>query len=129
MIILTVNNLDKRKPIRVLENRFKSIESIFQSKQVVTNTMHNSNNNFKNLVRDVLKPLNKKYPTFVYYLNSMLNNYLSYTDDIIQTVIVTSSDILINDLYKMYIIKVNEYCDDIKDKIIGNLKNDSTITK
>ena len=121
MIILTVSDLDKSKPIRIIENRLKLIQSIFTNKKININDIRDTNNNFKNLLFDVIRYINKTNKHLIYYLNDILNDYLKYTDDIIHIVKSSISDIVINDLYKMYIIKVNEYCDDIKDSILGNL--------
>lgn len=129
MIILSLSDLDKSKPIRIIENRLKLIQSIFNNKKININDIRDTNNDFKNLLFDVIRYLNKKNRHLIYCLNDILNDYLTYTDEIIQIVKLTTSDIIINDLYKMYIIKVNEYCDNIKDQILGNLKNESGINK
>lgn len=129
MIILSLSDLDKSKPIRIIENRLKLIQSIFNNKKININDIRDTNNDFKNLLFDVIRYLNKKNRHLIYCLNDILNDYLTYTDEIIQIIKLTTSDIIINDLYKMYIIKVNEYCDDVKDQILGNLKNESGINK
>lgn len=118
MYVLSINEQDRSKPIRILQNRIKLVESIFNSKGFHIINLHNTNSNLKNLLIDVISKLDFKNSDLVFYLNEFLTDYLKYTDDLIQSLKSTTEPILIDDIGNSHIIKIDDFREQLIERFL-----------
>lgn len=116
------SNFDKSKVNRILKNQFLIISNTFKDKIRIDHNLSNIHNQLLNYINDLLNHLKKDNYIWISFINNKINNYLNYSIDIIKDIQDSNSKIMILDLYKMYICKINSIINDMKNTISGQNK-------
>lgn len=121
-IIAIDSNFDKSKVNRILKNQFRTVSNTFRNKIRIDHKLSNIHNQLINYINDLLRHLKKDNYILISFINNKINNYLNYSIDVIKDVQDSNSKIMILDLYKMYICKINSIIVDMKNTIAGQNK-------